>query len=71
MKVTKKREGYGLQSKSIKGGKGNYLFFKSPNGSYHAFLEVAAKEAARDCGARGGGNTRQLCKRIWENTGRL
>lgn len=64
MKVVKKREGYGLKSVTVPGNKGNYLFFKSPNGSYHAFLEVAAKEAARDCRATRRGNTRQLCKQV-------
>lgn len=64
MKLVKKREGYGLESKTLKGKKGNYLFFKTPNGSYHTFLEIAAKTAARDCGARGEGNSRQLCKKI-------
>lgn len=64
MKVTKKRKGYGLQMKSINSPKGNYLFFKTPFGSYHAFLEVAAKDAAKDCGATGTGNARQLCKEV-------
>ena len=64
MKVTKKREGFSLQMKTIKSSKGNYLFFKTPNGSYHAFLELAAKEAAKNCGAKGTGNTRQLCKEV-------
>lgn len=62
MKITKKREGYGLRSITKEGKKGNYLFFKTPYGSYNAFLEVAAKDADRDCGARGEGNTRQLCR---------
>jgi len=64
MKITKKRRGYGLQIRTIRGSKGRYLFFKTPNGSYHAFLEIAAKDAAKDCGARGSGNTRQLCREI-------
>ena len=64
MKISKKRKGYGLQIVTMEGSKGKYLFFKTPNGSYHAFLEVAAKDAIRDCGATGRGNTRQLCKSI-------
>ncbi len=64
MKNIKKRAGYGLQIKTKNGRNGKYLFFKTPNGSYHAFLELAAKEAARDCGAEGSGNTRQLCKKV-------
>ncbi len=38
---------------------------KLPDGSYHAFVEVEAKEAARKCGARGDQNTRQLWKQLW------
>ncbi len=64
MRLTKKRKGYGLQMKTIESSKGNYLFLKSPDGSYHAFVEVGAKDAARDCGASGKGNTRKLCKDV-------
>lgn len=64
MKVTKKRKGYGLQIITKVGTKGKYLFFKTPNGSYHAFLEVAAKDAAKDCGVTISGNTRQICKQV-------
>jgi len=64
MKTVKKRKGYGLQLITKPGKHGNYLFLKTPNGSYHAFLELAAKEAARDCNVRGTGNTRKLCKQI-------
>ncbi len=51
---------------TIEGKNGKYLFLKTPNGSYHAFLEVAAKEAIRDCDAKGEGNTRMLCKKLLE-----
>ncbi len=66
MKITKKRTGFGLEVKTIAGRNGTYLFFKAKNGGYHTFLEVAAKDAARDCGAKEGGNTRQMCKAIWD-----
>ncbi len=66
MKISKKRSGFGLQVKSIPSDKGTYLFFLAKNGSYHTFLEVAAKDAARDCGAVGDGNTRQMCKEVWD-----
>jgi len=33
---------------------------------YHTFIEVAAKDAARDCGAKTEGNTRQMCKEVWD-----
>jgi hypothetical protein len=64
MEISKKRAGFNLQMKTVNGEKGAYLFFKTPNGSYHTFLEVAAKDAAKDCGATGTGNTRQLCREI-------
>jgi len=63
-RIVKKRAGFELQIKTLKGKNGNYLYIKTPTGGYHAFLEVATKEAARDCGATGEGNTRQLCKQI-------
>ncbi len=50
--------------KTVDGNRGKYLFFKTPQGSYHTFLEVAAKDAAKDCGVTITGNTRQLCKEI-------
>lgn len=64
MKITKKRTGGNLQMKTVDGNKGKYLFLKTPQGSYHTFLEVADKDAAKDCGATTTGNTRQLCKEI-------
>jgi len=64
MKISKKRRGFNLQMKTVSGQKGAYLFLRTPYGSYHTFLEVAARDAARDCGAPNKGNTRQLCKRI-------
>ncbi len=66
VKVIKKRKGLGFQLRSLQGKNGNYLFMKGPAGDYHAFLEVAAKEAARDCGSLGKGNARQLCKEVCE-----
>ena len=66
MEITKKRRGFGLEIKTVSGSKGTYLFFRAKNGSYHTFLEVAAKDAARDCGAGIEGNTRQMCKEVWD-----
>lgn len=64
MRIAKKREDCGLKSITKKGSNGNYLFFKTPYGSYNAYLEIPAKDAARDCGAVGRGNTRKLCKEV-------
>lgn len=59
-----KRRGSGFVIKTDVGKSGNsYLFFKTPQGSYHAFVEVATKEAAKDCGATPG-NTRKMCKQV-------
>ncbi len=66
MKISKKRSGFGLEVKTIQGRNGTYLFFRAKNGSYHTFLEVAAKDAAKDCGAEISGNTRQMCKEVWD-----
>lgn len=63
MKITKKRKGFELKMATLKGKKGTYIFFKTANGAYHAFLVVATKDAIKDCGAKGHGNTRQLCKK--------
>ncbi len=68
MKVTKKRKGFELQMKAVKdsGGKVNYLFFKTANGAYHAFMEVATKDAAVKCikDPDRSKNTRALCKEL-------
>ena len=49
-----KRGGTGLEFKAFDGADGrSYLVFKSLEGSFHAFAEVEAKQAARECGADG------------------
>ena len=67
MTITKKKRGYGLEVKTIGGKSGTYLFFRTKNGDYHAFLEVEAKDAARECGAQSEGTTHQMCKEVWDN----
>ena len=66
MKISKKRSGFGLEVKTIGGKNGTYLFFRAKNGSYHTFLEVAAKDAARDCGVTQESDTRAMCKEVWD-----
>jgi hypothetical protein len=45
-----KHQGAGLQMKSFTDNEGvNYVFYKTPNGSYHAFREVQAREAIANC----------------------
>jgi len=63
---TAKREGIGLGFKTFTGKSGkSYIVYRAPKGSYHAFVEVDAKEAAVDCGAPGG-NTRAQWKAVWD-----
>ena len=64
----RKRLGAGLEIKTFKGRGQNYLVFRTPQGSYHVFLEVEAKQAARACGASKGNNTVQLWKDLWEKS---
>ena len=64
--MKKKREGFGLEMKTFAGSDGNtYLVFRTSAGSYHVFMEVEAKEAARQCGATEEKNTRQMWASIW------
>lgn len=65
-----KRKGSELQAKTFDGTDGKtYMVFRSLSGSYHAFVEVEAKEAARNCGAMGrsNANTRKLWSELWES----
>ena len=65
--LKEKREGSALAFKSFTATDGTrYLVFRSLEGSFHAFTEVEAKQAARDCGAPELTNTRQMWESIWE-----
>jgi len=71
MAVPVKKQGLGLEMRSFagtdgKGRKADYLVFRTSNGSYHAFVEVEAKEAARRCGDPEEGHTRQMWDEVWE-----
>ncbi len=66
MAVKKKREGLGLEMKTFSGKDGNsYLVFRTSAGSFHVFMEVEAKEAARQCGATEEKNTRGMWAALW------
>lgn len=70
MAIKQKRLGFALDIRSFRGRDGNtYIVFRTPTGSYHAFMEVQAKEAARQCGASIEGNTRQMWSSIWKSAG--
>jgi hypothetical protein len=66
MPVKSKKRGFGLEMKSFSGKNGTYLVLRTSTGAFHTFLEVEAKEAARQCGARGEGNTRQMWSELWK-----
>ena len=66
-KMSKKRKGFGLKMATLQGKDGiQYLFFKTPKGSYHAFKEIATKVALRDCGTKDekDENVRQMAKKL-------
>jgi len=66
MEVKPKKHGFGLEMKTFQGKVGEfYLVFRAKDGAYHVFLEIEAKQAARDCGASKEGNTRQMWGEIW------
>jgi hypothetical protein len=62
-----KKKGLGLEAKTFIGKQGSsYLVFRSLDGSYHAFVEVEAKQAARERGATEGPNTRKMWQLLCE-----
>lgn len=66
-----KREGTGLEFKTFVGKDGvHYLVFRSLEGSFHAFVEVEAKQAARECGATEDpyDNTRTMWESLWNQS---
>jgi hypothetical protein len=68
MAVKKKKKGLGLEMRTFSGKDGNsYLVFHTSGGAFHVFMEVEAKEAARQCGSTRELNTRQMCETLWSN----
>jgi hypothetical protein len=66
MTIKDKRSGFGLEMKTFIGKDGNtYLVFRTREGAFNAFIEVEAKQAARECGAKTEKNTRQMWEPIW------
>ena len=65
--IKQKIQGTGLEIKGFRGRDDNsYLIFKTQKGSYHAFMEVEAKQAARECGSSQEAHTRTMWKVIWD-----
>ena len=62
-----KKDGYGLETKTFKGESGaSYVVHKTQKGSYHVFMEVNAKGAARDCGSTKRGPTNENWGARWK-----
>ena len=68
MPLKQKRAGVGLSIRSFQGNDGKtYIVFRPRTGGYHAFIEVEAKQAARECGAKPEGTTRRMRDRVWKS----
>jgi hypothetical protein len=66
MAIKKKKKGYGLEIKTFRGSDGaSYLVFRTREGAFNVFVEVEAKEAARQCGASSEGTPRQMWGGLW------
>ena len=68
MATKKKKKGYGLEIKTFRGSDGTYLVFRTRQGAFNVFVEVEAKEAARQCGATREGTPRQMWAALWAKT---
>jgi hypothetical protein len=65
--LVEKREGTQIGFKTFVGKDGTrYLVLRSLEGSFHVFVEIEAKQAARECGAAELVNTRQMWESLWE-----
>jgi hypothetical protein len=68
MAIKGKKRGIGLEMRTFPGKRGrSYLVFRTGRGAYHVFLEVEAKEAARECGAIKEGTTHQMWDEVWRS----
>jgi hypothetical protein len=69
--LNQKRHGTRLEFRTFTGRDGNdYLVFRNPDGSFHTFVEVEAKEAARECEAEedDGATTQSMWESLWNRT---
>ncbi len=63
-----KRRGFELESRTFHTpDKRVILVFKTPQGSYHTFFEMAAKDAAKALNPTAQGNTRSIWDKIWDS----
>jgi hypothetical protein len=66
--LKEKKGGRGLEIKTFVGkDENNYLVMRTLEGGFHVFVEVEAKQAARECGAAEGANTRAMWEALWKN----
>ena len=66
MEIKPKLRGFGLDIRQFRSKDGyTYIVSKTKSGSYHVFMEVEAKQAARRCGGAGS-NTRQMWDALWK-----
>ncbi len=70
-KPTPKRKGFELDMKSVTNEKGAYLVFRTPQGSFHVFREIEAKETFESFGIpreKDGKkkNARQMGEEFWK-----
>jgi hypothetical protein len=65
--ITLKKDGFGLALKAFQScdGKNTYLVLKESDGSYHAFVEVEAKDAAVNCGSTL--NRDEITRKHWDS----
>lgn len=63
-----RRRDKALEIRTFAGKDGqSYLVFRTTAGSFHTFVEVEAKEAARQCGdGRLKGTTRRMWQSFWD-----
>lgn len=67
MPTKPKRQDKALEMRTFSGKDGrSYLVFRTAKNAFHAFVEVEAKQAARECGGKTAGNTRSMWQRIWD-----
>jgi len=54
-----------VEIRTFDGEKGRYLVMTAGDGKFHVFVEVEAKEAAKDCGCETRGHTSAMWKELW------
>jgi len=66
LKLKRPNDALEIRTFTSKDKKRKYLILKTPKGTYHAFVEVDAKIAAKDCGSPRKPRTRQFWDALWK-----